>query len=185
MQCNVGTTDRILRVIMGIGIIGAGFYFQNWWGAIGIVPLVTATLRWCPAYLPFGLNTSKEQTLIADTPKPPYYAVIFSSILGKDDTGYVEMAQEMMKLAKQQPGFLGVESARVELGITVSYWRDIESIKQWKTHSKHQVAQKLGKDKWYPAFKTRIARVEYDSGSHDQLTLSAHSYFGMGIGFYF
>lgn len=60
MQCNVGTTDRILRIIAGIGIMGAGYYFQNWWGVIGIVPVLTATFRWCPAYLPFGINTAKE-----------------------------------------------------------------------------------------------------------------------------
>ena len=60
MQCNVGKTDRILRAIAGIAIIGAGVYFNNWWGAIGAVPLLTATLKWCPAYIPFGLNTSKE-----------------------------------------------------------------------------------------------------------------------------
>jgi hypothetical protein len=60
MQCNVGKTDRILRAVAGIAIIGAGFYFNSWWGAIGVVPLLTATLKWCPAYIPFGLNTSKE-----------------------------------------------------------------------------------------------------------------------------
>lgn len=60
MQCNVGKTDRILRIIGGLGIIATGVYFQAWWGVIGVVPLVTATFRWCPAYLPFGINTSKE-----------------------------------------------------------------------------------------------------------------------------
>lgn len=60
MQCNVGKTDRILRIVGGLAIIAAGVYYQAWWGVIGVVPLVTATLRWCPAYLPFGINTSKE-----------------------------------------------------------------------------------------------------------------------------
>ena len=60
MQCNVGKTDRIVRIIGGLGILGAGYYLQSWWGLVGIVPLFTATFRWCPAYLPFGINTAKE-----------------------------------------------------------------------------------------------------------------------------
>jgi len=60
MQCNVGKTDRIVRIIGGIAIIAAGIYLQSWWGVIGAVPLFTATFRWCPAYLPFGINTSKD-----------------------------------------------------------------------------------------------------------------------------
>ena len=55
-----------------------------------------------------------------------------------------------------------MESARDGLGITVSYWKDLESIRAWKAHAEHQVAQKLGHEKWYAAFKTRIARVERD-----------------------
>ncbi len=57
MKCNVGKTDRILRMAAGSAIIIAGIYFQNWWGAVGIIPLVTGLLRWCPAYLPFGIKT--------------------------------------------------------------------------------------------------------------------------------
>lgn len=60
MKCNVGSTDRTLRYIGGIAIIAAGFYFKSWWGAIGVIPLVTATLKWCPAYIPFKINTSKD-----------------------------------------------------------------------------------------------------------------------------
>jgi len=59
MKRNVGKADRIIRVILGIDIIGVGNYFKNWWGALGIIPLFTATLGWCPAYLPFGLSTCK------------------------------------------------------------------------------------------------------------------------------
>jgi hypothetical protein len=59
MQCNVGKTDRIIRVLIGISIILAGFYYQSWLGVIGVVPLVTASLGWCPAYLPFGISTCK------------------------------------------------------------------------------------------------------------------------------
>ena len=57
MKTNVGTIDRIIRVIIGLGILGAGYYFKNWLGLIGIVPLLTAFVGFCPAYLPFGLNT--------------------------------------------------------------------------------------------------------------------------------
>ncbi len=60
MKCNVGGIDRQLRVVMGLAIIGAGFYFQSWWGAIGVVPLFTAAIGWCPAYLPFSFSSHKE-----------------------------------------------------------------------------------------------------------------------------
>jgi len=103
-------------------------------------------------------------SLIADTPIPPYYAVIFSSHRNDDIEGYAETAARMVELAAQQPGFLGVESAREELGITVSYWSDLESIKQWKAHAEHRVAQQMGMDKWYSSYKTRIALVERDYG---------------------
>lgn len=99
---------------------------------------------------------------IANTPPPPYYAVIFTNLRTAVDEGYGDMAEKMVALAAQQPGFLGVESVRDGLGITVSYWKDLESIRAWKAHAEHQVAQKLGNEKWYAAFKTRIARVERD-----------------------
>lgn len=60
MQCNVGSTDKIIRLILGAAIIGAGVYYQNWLGAIGLVPIGTALLGWCPAYLPFGISTCKK-----------------------------------------------------------------------------------------------------------------------------
>ena len=101
---------------------------------------------------------------IANTPTPPYYAVIFSSLRTEGDKGYGQMADHMLELAARQPGFLGVESAREEVGITVSYWADLESIRQWKANAEHQVAQRLGREQWYAAFKIRIARVEHDSG---------------------
>lgn len=103
-------------------------------------------------------------TFIADTPKPPYYAVIFSNEMTNETDGYAEMAQRMLTLASQQDGFLGVESARENIGITVSYWSDLESIKRWKAGAEHQVAQQLGHSKWYAHFKTRIAKVEKDYG---------------------
>ena len=100
--------------------------------------------------------------MIAQTPPPPYYAVIFTSIRTMDDKGYSQMAELMIKLAQEQTGFLGIESARENLGITVSYWRDLESIKKWKVNSDHQIAQEKGKTDWYSSFKVRICKIEKD-----------------------
>jgi hypothetical protein len=61
MKTNVGGFDRILRFIAGLALLGAGLYFKSWWGLIGIVPLLTATFRFCPAYLPIGLSTCKPK----------------------------------------------------------------------------------------------------------------------------
>ncbi|MCW5909094.1 MAG: antibiotic biosynthesis monooxygenase [Chitinophagales bacterium] len=90
----------------------------------------------------------------------PYYAVIFTSVRTDVDVGYSDMAEQMLALAAQQQGFMGVESARNETGITVSYWKDLESIKQWKQQADHQLAQQLGKEKWYSYYKVRICKVE-------------------------
>jgi len=87
--------------------------------------------------------------MIATTPKPPYYAVIFTSLLHNDQERYAEMAEKMEQLAKEQPGYLGFESARSEIGISISYWKDLASIQDWKNNSDHLLAQKLGKEKWY------------------------------------
>ena len=103
-------------------------------------------------------------SLIANTPKPPYYAVIFTSHRTEGDNGYGEMAGKMVELASKQPGFLGVESAREDVGITVSYWTDLESMKKWKENIEHRQARKLGREKWYTSFKTRISKVERDYG---------------------
>jgi len=102
--------------------------------------------------------------IIVNTPEPPYYAVIFTSFRTEGDNGYNQMAEKMVELASTQPGFLGVESAREDLGITVSYWSDLESIKQWKANVEHQEAQTLGHKKWYSSFKVRISKVERDYG---------------------
>ena len=101
---------------------------------------------------------------IAETPEPPYYAVIFTSHRTEGDNGYAEMAERMVKLASQQPGFLGIESARESVGITVSYWSDLESIKAWKQNADHLIAQKQGREVWYKEFKTRISKIERDYG---------------------
>ncbi len=102
--------------------------------------------------------------MFAETPLPPYYAVIFTSVRTEIDNDYGLIAKRMVQLASSQEGFLGVESAREELGITVSYWRDLESIKKWKENSEHLIAQKRGYTEWYKAFKIRIALVERDYG---------------------
>ncbi len=102
--------------------------------------------------------------MIAKTPTPPYYAVIFSSTRTEGDNGYSDMSDKMVELASKQDGFLGVESAREGLGITVSYWRDLESIKNWKANTEHSTARSKGRSDWYQTFKTRIAKVERDYG---------------------
>lgn len=103
--------------------------------------------------------------MIASTPTPPYYAVIFTSFRTEGDNGYAAMAEAMDELAKQQLGYLGIESARNELGITVSYWQSLEDIKNWKQNVDHLAAQQLGKTKWYTHYKVRICKVERDYGA--------------------
>lgn len=100
--------------------------------------------------------------MIADTPKPPYYAVIFTSIRTEGDDGYADTSERMVELAQQQPGYLGHESARNETGITVSYWESLEAIRNWKMNTEHVLAQQYGKQKWYSQYKVRICKVERD-----------------------
>ena len=101
-------------------------------------------------------------------PSPaPYYAVIFSSTLSDNAEGYGAMAERMVALAKEQDGFLSVESASRTsegFGITVSYWRDLESIRRWKAQSEHAAAQRMGRDAFYKNYRLRIARVERECG---------------------
>lgn len=101
---------------------------------------------------------------IASTPEPPYYAVIFSSHRTPGDQGYDAMAERMVELAALQPGFLGMESVREDLGITVSYWESLEAIRDWKANAEHQEAQRLGHELWYSSFRVRVARVEREYG---------------------
>lgn len=102
---------------------------------------------------------------IAQTPEPPYYAVIFTSLRTAGDHGYAAMAARMEQLAAASPGFLGMESAREDTGLTVCYWTDLESIRNWKRQVEHQAAQRLGRERWYAAWRVRIARVEREYGS--------------------
>ena len=97
-----------------------------------------------------------------NTPAPPYYAVIFTSIRTDGDAGYGSMAERMVELAREQPGFLGVESARGAdgLGITVSYWTTEGAIRNWKANAEHRMAQEIGKKRWYADYQVRVAKVE-------------------------
>ena len=100
---------------------------------------------------------------VAKTPTPPYYAVIFSSIRTDGDNGYGDTAKRMVELASSQPGFLGFESVRQEIGISVSYWASLEAIQSWKENAEHREAQKKAKD-WYGSFRVRVCRVEKEYG---------------------
>ena len=102
--------------------------------------------------------------MLATTPKPPYYSVIFSSLRTEGDNGYEAMSDKMLELAQQQPGFLGYESARSGIGITISYWQNQEAIRNWKMNVEHQLAQKLGKEKWYSHYRLRVCLVEREYG---------------------
>ena len=100
--------------------------------------------------------------MIANTPPPPYYAVIFTTLRTNVDEGYAGIAERMAELALQHPGFLGMESVRNGLGITISYWESLEAIKNWKNNTEHLIAQQSGRDVFYTNYKTRIAMVERD-----------------------
>ncbi|MFD1827058.1 antibiotic biosynthesis monooxygenase family protein [Mumia zhuanghuii] len=101
---------------------------------------------------------------IADTPEPPYTAVIFTSLRTDGDRGYAVMAARMDELAREQPGFLGIEAARDGLGITVSYWRDDAAAARWKQVAGHLVAQQRGRDVWYEDYRVRVATVTREYG---------------------
>lgn len=90
----------------------------------------------------------------------PYYAVIFTSKKVEAENNYADVANRMVELAATQQGFIGVESARNEIGITVSYWESLEAIKNWKNNAEHLIAQQLGKDIFYQSYTTRICKVE-------------------------
>lgn len=90
----------------------------------------------------------------------PYYAVIFTSTLTENENGYAEMAEQMERLASKQPGFLGFESARSEIGITVSYWKTLKDISNWKAQADHRLAQQKGILDWYKWYKVRVCKVE-------------------------
>lgn len=88
-----------------------------------------------------------------------YYAVIFTSIRTNEDNGYALMADKMVELAKLQKGFLGMDSARENVGITVSYWESLEDIQKWKGNIDHTLARNLGREKWYSSYTVRICHI--------------------------
>lgn len=90
---------------------------------------------------------------------PPYFAVIFTTTLSDQQGGYVEMAKKMEELAQEQPGFLGMDSARAEIGITISYWASLDAIDLWRKNAEHSKAKALGKSKWYTAYDLKICKV--------------------------
>jgi len=108
--------------------------------------------------------------MLAQTPEPPYYAVIFTNQRTAADGGYADTAERMVALAKQQPGFLGVESVRGAdgVGITVSYWSSEEAIAGWRQHAEHSQARHQGRNSWYAQFNVRVAKVERAYGMASQ-----------------
>ena len=98
---------------------------------------------------------------IANTPKPPYYAVIFTSFLHDGSTDYAAVANGALELAKQQPGFLGYEGVRNGMGISVSYWDSLDAIRAWKEHPEHVRQQKQEK-RWFQEARIRVCKVERD-----------------------
>ncbi len=102
------------------------------------------------------------EKLFAQTPKPPYYAVLFTSKIMNASGAYDSLADKMLQLVSEQDGFLGYEAARDHLGITISYWKDLDAIKKWKNQIAHQKAQERGKKEFYEAYKVRIVKVLND-----------------------
>jgi len=100
--------------------------------------------------------------MIARTPEPPYFVAIFTSARTPGDDGYGAMSARMVELAREQPGYLGMESVRTAggHGITVSYWQSLEAIGAWKRNAEHLEAQREGRERWYGAYAVRIAKVE-------------------------
>lgn len=98
--------------------------------------------------------------MISSTPSPPYYAVIFTSILNHLDTEYIKINQMLIQQAEKLDGFLGEDSVRNDYGISVSYWKDLDSIQKWRENADHQWAKEKGKKDFYKEYKIRIALVE-------------------------
>jgi heme-degrading monooxygenase HmoA len=105
--------------------------------------------------------------MIARTPEPPYFAVVFTSLRTEGEAGYGEMSARMEELARTQPGYLGIESARGAdgLGITVSYWASEDAMRAWKQNAEHAIARRRGREEWYRAWRVRVCRVERDYGA--------------------
>ncbi len=117
-----------------------------------------------PFRLPGSVLARQHDRVIARTPTPPYTAVIFTSLRTEGDQGYARMSERMADLAAQQPGFLGVESAREDVGITVSYWVDDAAAAGWKQVAEHLIAQERGRSTWYTDYQVRVATVTRSYG---------------------
>ena len=102
--------------------------------------------------------------MISITPKPPYYAVIFSTLRTTVDEGYMETTKRMEALAKLQEGYLGLESARNKIGITVSYWKSLDAILKWRNNAEHTLAREKGKELWYKKYQLRTCKVQREYG---------------------
>ena len=102
--------------------------------------------------------------MIATDLQPPYYAVIFTSLVTDNLSDYEQTAERMVELARQQEGYLGIEFARDQVGITVSYWKDLDSITQWKNNVEHTEARNRGREQWYQQYQLRICKVEREYG---------------------
>jgi heme-degrading monooxygenase HmoA len=99
----------------------------------------------------------------ARLPVPPYFAVVFASRRSsEDDAGYAAMADRMAELAAEQPGYLGIDTVRGSdgFGITVSYWRTEDDIRNWHHNAEHRVAQAHGRARWYASFQLHVCKVE-------------------------
>jgi heme-degrading monooxygenase HmoA len=99
---------------------------------------------------------------LAETPEPPYTAVVFTSVPSTLQEGYAATAAAMADLVVQQPGYLGAESAHDTIGITVSYWRDEDAARAWKNVAAHLIAQRHGRQSWYADYRVRVATVTRD-----------------------
>jgi len=106
-------------------------------------------------------SSNKHRTIFHPSTKPPYYACIFTSVQNKSVPkaldGYSTLANEMEELAKQQNGYMGIDSVR---GITISYWESSDSMREWKEQVDHRAAQLLGKERFYNDYHVHIAKVE-------------------------
>ena len=98
---------------------------------------------------------------VVDGPAPPYYAVIAPAELHGDTRGYPELAAQLVELARQQPGFLGIESGwQPGFALAVSYWASLEAIQAWSRNARHVIAKRKGMSVWFEKYVTRIAKVE-------------------------
>lgn len=102
--------------------------------------------------------------MFAETPKPPYYAVIFTAVRTEVDQDYAATSKLMRELASRIDGYLGIETAGEGEEITISYWRDLEAIREWKENTEHQIAKSRGRKDWYQRYISRIAKVEREYG---------------------